>query len=87
MGTSVNEEMLRQGLARSLPILGLDHHSRVYWSLHKRLLKAERQAERKGRGLWRESSLWERASAAFRENLLVKSMKRFLSLTSRTKEK
>lgn len=86
MGTSVNEEMLRQGLARSSPILGLDHHSKVYWSLHKRLLRAEHQAERKGRGLWRESTLWERASAAIRENMVVKGIKRLLSLTSRTKE-
>ncbi|XP_012679452.1 protein C3orf33 homolog [Clupea harengus] len=86
LSTCLNEEILRQGLARSTPILGLGHHSRVYWRLHKRLLKAELHAERKGQGLWRESSLWERVSIAFRENIVVKSMKRFLSFTSRTKE-
>ncbi|XP_076138089.1 protein C3orf33 homolog [Alosa pseudoharengus] len=86
LGTSLNEQILQQGLARSTPILGLDHHSRVYWRLHKRLLKAELKAERKGRGLWREDDLRERVSAVVRENIVVKGVKRLLSLISGTKE-
>ncbi|KAL2095661.1 hypothetical protein ACEWY4_007809 [Coilia grayii] len=84
--TYLNEEVLRQGLARSAPILGLDHHSREYWRLHRRLLKAELHAERKGRGLWRESSLWERVSVALQESFVGRSLKSLLSLTSRTKD-
>ncbi|XP_048120307.1 protein C3orf33 homolog isoform X1 [Alosa alosa] len=86
LGTSLNEQVLQQGLARSTPILGLDHRSRVYWRLHKRLLKAELKAERKGRGLWREDDLRERVSAVVRENIVVKGVKRLLSLISGTKE-
>ncbi|XP_041918831.1 protein C3orf33 homolog [Alosa sapidissima] len=86
LGTSLNEQVLQQGLARSTPILGLDHHSQVYWRLHKRLLKAELKAERKGRGLWREDDLRERVSAVVRENIVVKGVKRLLSLISGTKE-
>ncbi|XP_063060449.1 protein C3orf33 homolog isoform X2 [Engraulis encrasicolus] len=88
LSTCLNDELLRQGLARSAPILGLDHRSRVYWRLHKRLMKAELQAERKGRGLWKEesSSLWERVSLTLRESFVGKIWKRLLSFTSRTKD-
>ncbi|CAL9684090.1 unnamed protein product [Knipowitschia caucasica] len=64
----INEELLRQGLARTAPISGLLPDSRLYWRLHRRLHRAEVKAERKSRGLWMEDSLWERAKKALRDN-------------------
>ncbi|KAJ8280483.1 hypothetical protein GJAV_G00055120 [Gymnothorax javanicus] len=49
LNRSVNEQLLRLGLGRTVPLLGLHHESRLYWRLHKRLLKAEVRAERKGK--------------------------------------
>ncbi|XP_028818315.1 protein C3orf33 homolog isoform X1 [Denticeps clupeoides] len=77
----LNEEVLRLGLARTVPILGLDHHSRVFWRLHRRLLKAELHAERKGKGLWKKDSFWSRMSDAFGDNMAVRSFKRIFRWT------
>uniref|UniRef100_A0A8C4E0J1 TNase-like domain-containing protein n=1 Tax=Dicentrarchus labrax TaxID=13489 RepID=A0A8C4E0J1_DICLA len=60
----MNEEVLRLGLARTAPVVGVLPDSRLYWRLQKRLHRAEVKAERKGRGLWKEDSLWDRASKA-----------------------
>ncbi|XP_018555954.1 protein C3orf33 homolog isoform X2 [Lates calcarifer] len=60
----MNEEVLMLGLARTAPIAGVQPDSRLCWRLHKRLHRAEAKAERKGKGLWKEDSLWERASKA-----------------------
>ncbi|KAL0973505.1 hypothetical protein UPYG_G00204940 [Umbra pygmaea] len=37
----VNEEVLKLGLARTVPVSGLHHQSHVYLSLHQRLLRAQ----------------------------------------------
>uniref|UniRef100_A0A3B3QUF9 Chromosome 3 open reading frame 33 n=1 Tax=Paramormyrops kingsleyae TaxID=1676925 RepID=A0A3B3QUF9_9TELE len=58
--TCVNEELLRLGLGRTVPVVGLHHGSRLYWRVHRRLLRAEVQAERRGRGLWVQESFWKR---------------------------
>ncbi|KAL4647003.1 hypothetical protein GN956_G8387, partial [Arapaima gigas] len=71
----VNEELLRLGLGRTVPITGLHYRSRLYWGLHKRLLRAEAQAERRGRGLWKRESGGSGASAAVRR-LLMKLLRR-----------
>ncbi|XP_067246724.1 protein C3orf33 homolog isoform X2 [Chanodichthys erythropterus] len=85
--TCVNEELLRHGLARTSPLVGLDPHSRIYWSLYKRLLRAEGRAEKKGKGLWKEESRWERVTDVLRNNMLVSSVKKLFKWTSGTKEK
>ncbi|XP_051726538.1 protein C3orf33 homolog isoform X1 [Ctenopharyngodon idella] len=85
--TCVNEELLRHGLARTSPLVGLDPHSRIYWSLYKRLLRAESRAEKKGKGLWKEESRWERVTDVLRNNMLVSSVKKLFKWTSGTKEK
>ncbi|KAM3875136.1 protein C3orf33 homolog [Diretmus argenteus] len=77
----VNEEVLRLGLARTAPIYGVPPDSHLYWRLHKRLLKAQVKAEKKGRGLWKEDSLWERTSKAVRDNTLFGLMKRLFKRT------
>ncbi|KAE8295188.1 Protein C3orf33 Protein AC3-33 [Larimichthys crocea] len=72
----VNEEVLRLGLARTAPVVGVLPDSRLYWRLHKRLHRAEVRAERKGRGLWKQDSLWERASKAVWDSAVFRLMKR-----------
>ncbi|XP_073343869.1 protein C3orf33 homolog isoform X2 [Pagrus major] len=77
----INEEVLRLGLARTAPVVGVLPDSRLYWRLHKRLHRAEVRAERKGRGLWKEDSLWERASKAARDSALFRLMRRIFKRT------
>ncbi|XP_072320259.1 protein C3orf33 homolog isoform X2 [Eucyclogobius newberryi] len=77
----INEELLRQGLARTAPITGLLPHSRLYWRLHRRLHRAEVKAERKSLGLWKEDSLWERAKKALRDNKIFSLIRSVLTKT------
>ncbi|XP_069569111.1 protein C3orf33 homolog [Brachyistius frenatus] len=77
----MNEEVLRLGLARTAPIAGVLPDSRLYWRLHKQLHRAEVKAERKGRGLWKEDSLWDRTSKAFRDSALFRLMRRIFKRT------
>ncbi|XP_078102110.1 protein C3orf33 homolog isoform X1 [Sander vitreus] len=72
----LSEKVLMLGLARTAPLVGVLPDSRLYWRLHKRLHRAEVKAERKGRGLWKQDSLWERASEAVRDNPLFRLMRR-----------
>uniref|UniRef100_A0A1A8NMG0 Chromosome 3 open reading frame 33 n=1 Tax=Nothobranchius rachovii TaxID=451742 RepID=A0A1A8NMG0_9TELE len=76
-----NEELLRLGLARTAPIAGVPPDSRLYWRLHRRLHRAEVKAERKGRGLWKEASLWERTSKALKDSPLFRLMRRIFQRT------
>ncbi|XP_049923588.1 protein C3orf33 homolog isoform X2 [Epinephelus moara] len=77
----MNEEVLRQGLARTAPVVGIQPDSRLYWRLHKRLHRAEVKAEKRGRGLWKQDSLWERASRAVRDSTLFRLMRRIFKRT------
>eukprot|EP00063_Salmo_salar_P095999 XP_014070834.1 PREDICTED: protein C3orf33 homolog isoform X1 [Salmo salar] len=77
----LNEEVLRLGLARTVPVSGLHPQSHLYLRLHQRLLKAEVKAERKGRGMWKEDSLWERTSQAVWDNSLVKLIRTIFKWT------
>ncbi|XP_034556964.1 protein C3orf33 homolog isoform X2 [Notolabrus celidotus] len=72
----MNEEVLRLGLARTAPIVGVLPDSRLYWRLHKRLHRAEVKAEKKGRGLWKQDSPWERVSKAVRDSAFFRLMGR-----------
>ncbi|XP_075403066.1 protein C3orf33 homolog isoform X2 [Tenrec ecaudatus] len=51
---SLNEEILRRGLGKTVPVQGLNHDSKTYWKIHRNLLKAELTALKKGEGLWKE---------------------------------
>ncbi|XP_074087136.1 LOW QUALITY PROTEIN: protein C3orf33 homolog [Macrotis lagotis] len=51
---SLNEEILRRGLGRTVLIKELDHNSKAYWTIHKNLLRAELEAVRTGAGIWKE---------------------------------
>ncbi|TRY96338.1 hypothetical protein DNTS_021835 [Danionella cerebrum] len=72
--TCVNEELLRLGLARTSPLVGLDPHSRIYWRLHKRFLRAETTAEKRRKGIWKEESRWQRVMNTLRNNMLLKKL-------------
>ncbi|XP_035381703.1 protein C3orf33 homolog isoform X1 [Electrophorus electricus] len=74
--TCVNQEVLRLGLGRTAPLHGLDPRSRLYWKIHKRLLRSELKAERKGEGLWKEPSRSERLIHALRNNTVIMAIKR-----------
>ncbi len=77
----VNEEVLKLGLARTAPLVGVLPDSRLYWRLHKRLHRAEVRAERKGRGLWKQDSLQERVSKTVRGSVLFRLMRRIFKRT------
>ncbi|XP_056297195.1 protein C3orf33 homolog isoform X1 [Pseudoliparis swirei] len=77
----LNEEVLMLGLARTAPLVGVLPDSSLYWRLLKRLHRAEIKAERKGRGLWKQDSLWERASKVVMDNALFRLMRRILKKT------
>lgn len=77
----VNENLIGLGLAQTAPIPGLLPGSRLYWHLHRRLHRSEVRAQRKGCGLWKEDSLWERASKTFRDNRIVSLIRRLFSRT------
>lgn len=80
-GRCVNEELLWLGLARTAPIVGVRMDSRIYWHLHKRLHRAEVKAERKGRGLWKRDSTWERVSRAILDSSIIRLMRRIFQKT------
>ncbi|KAM9037466.1 protein C3orf33 homolog [Sarcophilus harrisii] len=63
---SLNEEILRRGLGRTVLIKQLDHNSRIYWTVHKRLLRAELKAIRRGEGIWKEDTEKQNYIAKFK---------------------
>ncbi|XP_041656615.1 protein C3orf33 homolog isoform X2 [Cheilinus undulatus] len=77
----MNEEVLRLGLARTAPVVGVLPDSRLYWRLHKRLHRAEVRAEKKGRGLWKQDSLWERVSKAIGDSAVFRMIRRIFKRT------
>ncbi|XP_009701976.1 PREDICTED: protein C3orf33 homolog, partial [Cariama cristata] len=69
LSVCLNEEILRQGLGRTARIEGLHHDSRLYWKLHKRLLRAELRALKKNKGIWKEESYSERIRGHIRDRV------------------
>nr|XP_035976519.1 protein C3orf33 homolog isoform X2 [Halichoerus grypus] len=53
---SLNEEILRRGLGKTVLVKGLDYDSKIYWTIHRNLLKAELTALKKREGIWKEES-------------------------------
>ncbi|XP_050758505.1 protein C3orf33 homolog isoform X1 [Gymnogyps californianus] len=79
LSVCLNEEILRQGLGRTARIEGLHHDSRLYWKLHKRLLRAELKALKKNKGIWKEESCSERIRDRISNNKFVQTLKQFAS--------
>ncbi|NXC44622.1 CC033 protein, partial [Penelope pileata] len=73
----LNEELLREGLGRAARIEGLHHSSRLYWKLHRRLLRAELKALKKSKGIWKEESFSERIRDRISSNKFVQTLKHF----------
>ncbi|XP_009462132.1 PREDICTED: protein C3orf33 homolog [Nipponia nippon] len=84
LSVCLNEEILRQGLGRTARIEGLHHDSRLYWKLHKRLLRAELKALKKNKGIWKEESYSERIRDRMSNNKLVQTLKKFVSWLRRS---
>nr|XP_033815120.1 protein C3orf33 homolog isoform X2 [Geotrypetes seraphini] len=74
----LNEEVLRQGLGRTITIEGLPQDSKQYWKFQTRLLQAELTAQKKGRGLWKEASVLEEWTKIISTNAPVQQLKRFI---------
>ncbi|KAK2492901.1 hypothetical protein MC885_015831 [Smutsia gigantea] len=53
---NLNEEILRRGLGKTVLVKGLNYDSKIYWKIHRNLLKAELTALKKGEGIWKEES-------------------------------
>ncbi|XP_007941765.1 protein C3orf33 homolog [Orycteropus afer afer] len=53
---SLNEEILRRGLGKTVLVKGLDCDSKMYWTIHRNLLKAELMALKRREGIWKEES-------------------------------
>ncbi|XP_061493100.1 protein C3orf33 homolog isoform X2 [Rhineura floridana] len=73
----LNEEILRQGLGKTVHIDGLAHESQVYWKLHKRLLQAELKAVKKKKGIWKEETLTEKLKEHISNNKYMQKLKQF----------
>nr|XP_060623638.1 protein C3orf33 homolog [Anolis sagrei ordinatus] len=71
----LNEEILRQGLGKTVNIEGLSHESRIYWKLHKRLLQAELKAVKKHKGIWREETFIEKLREHITNNKYLQKLK------------
>ncbi|NXW81656.1 CC033 protein, partial [Alopecoenas beccarii] len=79
LSVCLNEEILSQGLGRAARVEGLHHESRLYWRLHKRLLRAELKALKKKKGIWEEESYSERIRDRISSNKFVQALKQFVS--------
>ncbi|NXP74081.1 CC033 protein, partial [Ramphastos sulfuratus] len=79
LSVCLNEEILRQGLGRTVPIEGLPHDSHLYWKLHRRLLRAEFKALKKHKGIWQEESYYERIRDRISSNKVVQTLRQFVS--------
>ncbi|NXS54184.1 CC033 protein, partial [Brachypteracias leptosomus] len=75
----LNEEILREGLGRAARVEGLHPPSRLYWKLHKRLLRAELKALKKHKGIWEEESYSERIRDHVSNNKFVQTLKQLAS--------
>ncbi|KAL8187908.1 UNVERIFIED_CONTAM: hypothetical protein K2H54_057791 [Gekko kuhli] len=73
----LNEEILRQGLGRTVQVEGLSHESRIYWKLQKRLLQAELKAVKRNKGIWKEATFLEKLREHINNNKYVQKLKQF----------
>ncbi|XP_067898323.1 protein C3orf33 homolog isoform X2 [Heterodontus francisci] len=76
---SLNEEILRKGLGRAVSIEGLHSNPKLYWKLQTRLLKAELKALKKGEGIWKEPTLFERISNNLQNSKILHNLHNLIS--------
>ncbi|XP_018117514.1 chromosome 3 open reading frame 33 L homeolog isoform X1 [Xenopus laevis] len=76
----LNVEILRQGLGTTVDIPGLQHDSSHYWKFYKRLLQAEVEAQKKGKGLWKQESWLSITSHRFFSTIFIQPVKRLIKL-------
>nr|XP_054103014.1 protein C3orf33 homolog isoform X1 [Callithrix jacchus] len=65
---NLNEEILRRGLGKTVLVKGLKYDSKIYWKIHRNLLKAELTAVKKGEGIWKEDSEKESCLEKFKDS-------------------
>ncbi|MBZ3880208.1 Protein C3orf33 [Sciurus carolinensis] len=65
---NLNEEILRRGLGKTVPVKGLNYNTKTYWKIHRNLLKAELTALKKGEGIWKEESEKESYLEKFKDS-------------------
>ncbi|XP_002759513.4 protein C3orf33 homolog [Callithrix jacchus] len=65
---NLNEEILRRGLGKTVLVKGLKYDSKIYWKIHRNLLKAELTAVKKGEGIWKEDSEKESYLEKFKDS-------------------
>lgn len=65
---SLNEEILRRGLGKAVLVEGLKYDSKIYWKIHRNLLKAELTAVKKRKGIWKEESEKENYLEKFKDS-------------------
>lgn len=65
---SLNEEILRRGLGKTVLVKGLNYDSKIYWKIHRNLLKAELSALKKREGIWKEESQKESYLEKFKDS-------------------
>ncbi|XP_054432754.1 protein C3orf33 homolog isoform X2 [Pteronotus mesoamericanus] len=65
---SLNEEILRRGLGKTVLVKGLNYDSKIFWKIHRNLLKAELRALKKGEGIWKEESEKESYLEKFKDS-------------------
>ncbi|XP_075860592.1 protein C3orf33 homolog [Microcebus murinus] len=65
---SLNEEILRRGLGKTVLVKGLNYDSKIYWKIHRNLLKAELTALKKREGIWKEESEKENYLEKFKDS-------------------
>ncbi|XP_078245207.1 protein C3orf33 homolog isoform X1 [Pogona vitticeps] len=73
----LNEEILRQGLGRTVNIEGLVHESQLYWKLHKWLLQAELKAVKRNKGIWKEATFIEKLKDNISSNKYLQKLRQF----------
>lgn len=67
---NLNEEILRRGLGKAVLVDGLHPEDKAYWKVHRRVLRAELAAMRKGAGLWAEQEAQDSYLQRFRGSWL-----------------
>ena len=83
----VNEEIIKEGLAKATPIEDLSNDA-VYNRLSDKLSKAEAYAEKKGKGIWTRPSWGQRVKELprnIRTNISSYFSDRFTIFTSKFK--
>lgn len=78
---NLNEEILRRGLGKTVLVKGLKYDSKIYWTVHRKLLKAELTALKKGEGIWKEDSEKESYLEKFKDSWRIWKKDSFLKTT------